>query len=99
MAGKLNPYDVLIRPLITEKSTALNETLNQYCFEVDVRANKIQIQEAVALIFGVDVEKVNTSIVPPKRGRRGRTIYIRKKKWKKAVVTVRRGEQINLFNV
>lgn len=98
MAGVLHTYDVLIRPLITEKATALVDGLNQYTFEVDVRANKLQVKEAVELIFNVDVEDVHTLIVPPKRGRRGRKFFIRKKKWKKAIVSVKLGQKIPLFN-
>jgi large subunit ribosomal protein L23 len=98
MAGALHTYDVLIRPLITEKATRLAEELNQYIFEVDVRANKHQIKEAVEVIFMVNVEDVHTLVVPPKRGRRGRKFFIRKKKWKKAIVSVKMGQKIALFN-
>lgn len=95
---EINLYDVLRRPIISEKATMLGEELNQYTFEVDMRANKIQIRDAVDLMFYVNVERVNTMIMPPKRGRRGRRIYIRKKKWKKAIVTIRDGQTIPLFD-
>ncbi|PJF44919.1 MAG: 50S ribosomal protein L23 [Phototrophicales bacterium] len=91
-------YDVLIRPVITEKSNELQESLNQYTFEVDMRANKIQIKDAVELIFDVSVTGVRTMVVPAKRGRRGRKFYIRKQTWKKAIVTVDPKDKINLFN-
>jgi large subunit ribosomal protein L23 len=99
MAGELHLYDIIRRPIITEKGNKAAEFLNQYTFEVDVRANKIQIKDAIELIFDVDVLRVNTVVMPPKRGRRGRKFYIRESKWKKAVVTVARGQQINLFNL
>lgn len=99
MAREIDIFDVLRRPIITEKANFANDALNQYTFEVDVDANKIQIREAVEVLFDVDVERINTMVMPAKRGRRGRKFYIRKKAWKKAVVQVATGQQINLFNV
>jgi large subunit ribosomal protein L23 len=96
MAKEIHLFDLIRRPVITEKTNFLGSTLNQYTFEVHLDANKIQIKDAVELIFDVDVERVNTMIVPPKRGRRGRKFYIRKTKWKKAIVTTT--QPINLFN-
>jgi large subunit ribosomal protein L23 len=95
----LHIYDVLIRPVITEKSSGLSETLRQYAFEVAEEANKMQIKEAVEFIFEVEVQKVRTMIVPSKRGTRGRHIYRRKPQWKKALVTLKPGHEIKLFNV
>lgn len=94
----LHLYDVLLRPVITEKSQRLME-LNQYVFEVALDANKPQIKEAVQTIFEVTVLKVNTMIMPAKRGMRGRHEYWRTKEWKKAVVTLAEGDTIELFNV
>jgi len=94
----LHLYDILKRPVITEKSTEMAETHNQYVFEVDMRANKIQIAEAVMKIFDVDVLRVRTMVVAPKRGRRYRSYYMRRKAWKKAVVIVPQGQTISLFN-
>lgn len=94
----LHIYDVIKRPLITEKSTVQVDDLNQYVFEVALNANKIQIKEAVEVIFEVDVEKVRTMVQPAKRGRRGRSWYMRTKQWKKAVVTLAEGNEIDLFN-
>ncbi|MGQ9888157.1 MAG: 50S ribosomal protein L23 [Aggregatilineales bacterium] len=91
-------YDVILRPLITEKSTVQADDLNQYVFEVASHANKLQIKEAVEVIFDVKVEKVNTMIMPAKRGRRGRNWYLRSKQWKKAIVTLKAGDTIELFN-
>ncbi|MFW5692482.1 MAG: 50S ribosomal protein L23 [Chloroflexota bacterium] len=97
--GELHIYEVIRRPVITEKSNELMDDNNQYVFEVAMNANKIQIREAVEVIFDVDVVKVNTMVMPPKRGRRGRRWYMRTKAWKKAVVTLPAGEKIELFDV
>lgn len=95
----MNVYDVIKRPIITEGSTKLAAELNQYTFEVDLRANKIQIKDAIERIFEVDVIKVATLIVPAKRGRRGRKEYMRSPAWKKAIVTLPQGQTIGLFNL
>lgn len=97
--GQLHIYDVIRRPVITEKSHELADAGNQYVFEVEQRANKVQIKEAVERIFDVNVVKVNTMMMPAKRGRRGRKVYVRAKSWKKAVVTLAPGQEITLFNV
>ena len=95
----LHLYEVLRRPVITEKSNILNDDDNKYVFEVAANANKQQIREAVEVIFDVGVIKVNTMIMPAKRGRRGRKWYIRSRQWKKAVVSLEPGDKINLFDV
>lgn len=99
--AELHLYDVIRRPVITEKSTALVDDDNKYVFEVVSNANKIQIKEAVEEIFDLEgqVLKVNTMVMPAKRGRRGRNWYIRSRQWKKAIVTVADGATIELFNV
>jgi large subunit ribosomal protein L23 len=94
---QLHLYDVIKRPVITEKSHQMAEVENHYVFEVDMRANKIQIAEAVVKIFDVDVLKVRTMVMAPKRGQRGRKLYIRRKAWKKAIVTLPQGQSISLF--
>ncbi len=99
---ELHPYDVIRRPIVTEKSTILQDEQNQYVFEVAQNANKFQIKEALDIIFGIpaeDVVKVRTMIVPGKRGTRGRKQYIRSRQWKKAVVTLMPGRSIDIFNV
>lgn len=96
---ELHLYDVIRRPVITEKSNILMDDHNQYVFEVASNANKIQIKEAVEVIFDVDVVRVNTIVMPAKRGRRGRKWYIRSKQWKKAIVTLESGQEIKLFDV
>ncbi len=99
--AELHLYDVIRRPVITEKSTAMVDDENKYVFEVDSRANKIQIKEAVEEIFELEgqVLKVNTMVMPAKRGRRGRNMYVRSRQWKKAIITVVDGVSIELFNV
>ena len=98
---ELHVYDIIRRPVITEKSTEMVDALNKYVFEVARKANKIQIKEAVEEIFELEgkVVKVNTMVMPAKRGRRGRNTYIRSRQWKKAVVTLEAGVSIELFNV
>jgi large subunit ribosomal protein L23 len=85
--------------VVTEKSNLLSEELNKYVFEVAPEANKQQIKEAVETIFDKKVRKVNTMVMPAKRGHRGRKTYLRSKQWKKAIVTLEPGETIELFNV
>ena len=96
--AELHIYDVLRRPVVSEKTAVMTDEKNQYVFEVAEEANKIQIKEAVEVIFEVEVVKVNTMIVPAKRGRRGRNWYLRSKQWKKAVVTLAKDQTIELFN-
>lgn len=98
--AELHLYDVIRRPVITEKSTDLAERQNKYVFEVARNANKIQIKEAVEEIFELEgkVLKVNTMVMPAKRGRRGRNTYVRSRQWKKAIVTLEEGVSIELFN-
>ncbi len=95
----VNEYDIIRRPVITEKSNILIDEEDKYVFEVALNANKIQIKEAVETLFDVDVVKVNTIVMPPKRGRRGRKWYMRTKRWKKAIVTLEVGQEIKLFEV
>ena len=99
--AQLHIYDIIRRPVITEKSTEMAEIENKYVFEVDSRANKIQIKEAVEEIFELEgqVIKVNTMVMPAKRGRRAQNAYIRSRQWKKAVVTLADGASIELFDV
>lgn len=94
----MNAYQIIKRPVITEKSDKLARLYNQYTFEVDRRANKIQIKQAVEEAFDVDVLGVNTCIIPGKRRHWGRRI-IRKSSWKKAVVTIYPGQAIEGFEV
>jgi large subunit ribosomal protein L23 len=96
--SQLHLYDVIVRPVVTEESQIMAER-GQYVFEVSLDANKRQIREAIEAIFDKKVSKVNTMIMPAKRGMRGRNEYWRSKQWKKAIVTLVEGETIDLFNV
>lgn len=89
-------YRILRRPLITEKSNDMKESLNQIAFEVDKRANKIEIKKAVMKLFNVQVVKVRTFTVLGKKKRVGR-FQGRKADWKKAVVTLKAGDRIDFF--
>ncbi|PSR21401.1 MAG: 50S ribosomal protein L23 [Sulfobacillus acidophilus] len=91
----MSPYDVLKRPIVTEASTDAMQ-LNKYTFEVDGRANKIEIRKAVEEIFKVHVIKVNTMWVPGKTKRRGYSVGKTPDR-KKAIVTLAEGESIELF--
>jgi large subunit ribosomal protein L23 len=99
MAPTLHLYDVIRRPMITEKSNIMSDELNQYVFEVALEANKTQIKEAIEVIFDKKVQRINTMVMPAKRGRRGRRTYMRSKEFKKAIVTLVPGDKIELFNV
>jgi large subunit ribosomal protein L23 len=87
--------DILIKPIVTEKSTALMEE-RKYTFRVPLFATKIQIRQAVEQIFKVKVQAVNTMRYEGKMKRLGRT-QGRRSDWKKAVVTLKPGETIELF--
>ena len=94
-----NIYDVLRRPVITEKSNFQNGKLNQVVFEVAPYANKPMIKEAVELIFNVEVVRVNVSIMPAKKKMAGvsRRQVNRRKPYKKAVITLAPGDTIDIF--
>jgi large subunit ribosomal protein L23 len=92
----MNMYQVLKRPILTEKSDYQRDD-NQYVFEVDRQANKHQIKEAVETIFDVEVLAVNTMIMKPKRRRLGRKLITARPAWKRAVVTLAAGERIQDF--
>ena len=95
MPKQLQAYGIIKRPLITEKAQIM-ATRNTYAFEVDIRANKMQIKEAVEGAVNVRVTTVNTITMKGKQKRYGR----RESKlpdWKKAMVTLAPGEKIELF--
>lgn len=95
MPKQIHAYTVIKKPVVTEKSTALANA-NQFVFEVDKAANKMQIKEAVEKAFEVRVLDVNTMNMKPKRRRRGRQ-WGYSRAWKKAVVTLAQGDTIQLF--
>jgi large subunit ribosomal protein L23 len=87
--------DIIIRPVVTEKSTDLMP-LNKYTFEVHKNANKVQIRQAVEENFKVKVVDVNTVRTIGKLKRMGRFVG-RRSEWKKAIVTLREGDRIEIF--
>ena len=95
MAKPLHLYEILRRPVITEKNTALL-TQNKYTFEVAGNANKPQVKEAVEKAFKVKVTAVNMMTVPGKTRRYGKHT-VKTSSWKKAVVTLKEGDKIELF--
>ena len=92
----MNVYQILKRPILTEKTDYQRDD-RQYVFEVDRRANKIQIKEAIESLFDVQVVSVNTMIMKPKRRRMGRKFIVTEPAWKRAVVTLAPGERIQEF--
>lgn len=92
-------YDVLRRPLVTEKSNYQNSDLHQYVFEVATDATKNMIKDAVETTFDVDVLRVNVINVPAKRTRRmrSRRVLVRRASYKKAIVTLAPGNTIAIF--
>lgn len=95
MGKVLHPYQVIVRPLITEKATILAGE-QKYAFEVDRRANKNQVRDAIETAFSVRVVRVNTMNVRGKRRRTARG-YTRARDWKKAIVTLGEGDTIQIF--
>jgi len=93
----MHVYDVIKRPIVTEKSNAQADANKQYTFEVDRRANKMQVKDAVETAFSVRVLDVNIVNIPPKKGRYGRLMVTKKPAFKKAVVTLAPGSSIQFF--
>ncbi len=94
----MHPYEILKRPIITEKSTLLQETGNKYVFEVDNRANKLLVKQAVEERFDVTVVDVRIINMKAKTRRRGRrATAVRVGPWKKAIVTLAPDDSIQLF--
>lgn len=92
-------YDVLRRPIVTEKSNYLNSDLHQYVFEVASNATKSMVKSAVEALFDVDVVRVNIVNVPARRTRRARSrrLLIRRGAYKKAIVTLAPSDSIDIF--
>ena len=89
-------YDIIKCPLITEKTNIQKELSNQHTFEVDRRANRVEIKRAIEKIFKVKVAGVQTMQIRGKKKQRGRVIG-KRRDWKKAVVTLMPGERIDFF--
>jgi len=92
----VDDYDIIIRPLVTEQGMHFASTKSAYSFEVNRKANKIQIKNAVEKIYGVKVDKVRTANRKGKHRRRGRTFGMTPT-WKKAVVFLEPDYHIDLF--
>ena len=92
---------IIIKPIVTEKMTQLGEKLNRYGFKVQKNANKIEIKQAVEAMYNVTVTDVNTLIVAPKvksRFTKSGVVTGKKAAYKKALVTVKEGEQIDFYS-
>jgi len=92
-------YDVLRRPLVTEKSSYQSSKLGKYSFEVVENATRTMVKDAVETMFDVKVERVNIINVAAKRGRRSRSrrLLVRKPGFKKAIVTLAEGQTLEIF--
>lgn len=88
--------DILVRPIVTEKSTTNLGTDHTYAFEVGLKANKVQIARAVEQFYGVQVATVRTMVVRGKVKRFGRRTA-KRSNWKKAYVTLADGQSINIY--
>lgn len=93
---KKNIYTIIKRPIVTEKGTFLRDDFNQYMFEVDRTASKDQIKKAIEKLFNVNVESIRTQM---HRGKvkRVRLSEGKKPNWKRAIVSLREGQEINYF--
>lgn len=91
----MNIHEILIRPLITEKNTLLG-LQHKYCFEIDRRANKPLVKQAVETIFKVDVTAVNVVSMKSKSRRVGKTMG-KTQPWRKAIVTIKPDQRIEIF--
>lgn len=94
--------DVLVRPIITEKVNLQIEKSGRYTFKVDKKANKLEIKKAVEEFYGVKVDEVNTVVVPAKRKSRFTKAGLlsgMKSSYKKAIVTLAKGDTIDLFSM
>jgi large subunit ribosomal protein L23 len=92
--------EILIKPILTEKANAQQESLRRYAFKVDRRANKLEIKKAVEDFYGVSVIDVNTAVAPGKnKSRQTKAGLVQgiKSAYKKAFVTVADGETIDLY--
>lgn len=94
-------HQILVKPIISEKAESLSENLNQYSFVVQKGANKIEIKKAVEEMYNVSVRSVNTLIMPAKAKSRFTRTGVQKghqSSYKKAIVTLAQGEEIDFFS-
>jgi large subunit ribosomal protein L23 len=92
----MDDYNIIVKPLVTEQGMHLANVRSAYSFEVNRKANKVQIKHAIQRLYGVEVEKVRTANCRGKLRRRGRSIGITRA-WKKAVVYLKGEHHIDLF--
>ncbi len=92
----MNRFDIIKRPLDTEKLDKLRDKQNKFAFEIDMRASKTEVKQAVEAFFKVKVVDIKTAIVRGKMRRIGRSSGMRPN-WKKAIVTLKEGDSIQLF--
>ena len=92
----MTPHQIIIRPVLTEKSAGLEAENNQYTFEVHRQANKIEIGKAIEIVFGVRVDKVRTMVMRGDLRRVGRFTG-KTRQWKKAIVTLHPGDSIDFY--
>lgn len=93
--------EILKKPILTEKASALTEKLNRYSFKVDHRANKLQIKSAIEQMYGVSIVAINTMVVSGKsknRQTKAGLVTGRSPKYKKAIVTMKQGEVIDFYS-
>lgn len=92
--------DILVKPIISEKAESLTDSLGQYSFVVNKKANKIEIQQAIEKLYNVNVSAVNTLIMPSKaksRNTKSGVVKGRVSSYKKAIITLAEGEEIDFF--
>ena len=92
----MNRFDIIKRPLDTEKLDRMRDRENKFAFEIDLKANKTEVKQAIEGLFKVKVLDVKTSIVRGKYRRIGRSEG-KRSNWKKAIVTLKEGDAISLF--
>ncbi|KAA8482653.1 large subunit ribosomal protein L23 [Arcticibacter tournemirensis] len=93
--------EILKKPILTEKASALTEKLNRFAFKVDYRANKLQIKGAIEQMYGVNIQAINTMVVSGKaKSRYTKAGFVsgRSPKYKKAIVTLKDGETIDFYS-
>lgn len=93
---KRDSFDILLRPLLTEKITGLRENANRVAFAVRPDANRIEIRQAVEVALKVKVKSVNVMNVLGKKKRQGKFVG-RRASWKKAIITLHEGEKVELY--
>ncbi len=92
----MNFYSQLKTPYITEKTNLIKDAENKFCFKVDKNSNKVEVKKAIEKIFSVKVEKVGILNMQGKKKRLGKNEG-KKSSWKKAIITIKKGEKISIF--